>query len=191
MSRKLAAAFFLVLLWPVLAAAQTLPGGAAPPVHPGTKLNFPPTLGGAQFARSYTHPVGRDVVYTYQYIANKMPISVALFDGGRRVLAGSDNPGVVAQFTSEIDSAERTLKADGFTNFEKQPVPSTCTYGDIAFRCSVFSALVQRDRVFSKLLLTGFRDYFVKIRVDWSQGSGQVSADADRELKTFIPALMR
>ena len=188
---RLFTALCLALLWPALAMAQTLPGGAAPPVHPGTKLNFPPTLGGGQLVRSYTYPIGRDVAYSYQYIADKMPITVVLFDGGRRVQAGSDGPSVVAQFTSEVDAAERTTRQEGFTNFEKQPVPSTCTYGGLAFRCSIYSALVQRDRVFSKLLLTGFRDHFVKIRIDWSQGSSQVSADADRALKAFIPALMR
>ena len=41
------------------------------------------------------------------------------------------------------------------------------------------------------LLLTGFRDNFVKIRVDWSQAHQQTAADADAALQAFVPALMR
>ena len=43
-------------------------------------------------------------------------------------------------------------------------------------------------RVYSKLLLTGFREHYVKIRIDWGQALQQ--ADADAALQAFIPALM-
>lgn len=183
-------ALSLALLLPALASAQSLGKDAAPPQHPGTRLNFPPTIGGAQLDRSYTTPIGREVEYVYQYVINKLQLNVFVFDGGRRVLAGSENPMVTTQFTRELDTTEKALKADGFTNFERPAVPSSCTYGAIVFRCIVYSALAQRDRVFSKLLLTGYNGYFVKLRVDWSQGSGQTTADADKELQVFVPALM-
>jgi hypothetical protein len=141
--------------------------------------------------RSYSTPVGRDVLYVYQYALDKLQISVGLFDGGRRVSAGSENPMVTTQFAQELTDAERTLKADGMTNFERPAVPSSCSYGGLTFRCITYSALVQRDRMFSKLLLTGFREHFLKIRVDWSQGSGQTQADADRALAAFVPAVIR
>jgi hypothetical protein len=181
----------LSLLWPALASAQMLPGGQAPPAHPGTRLNFPTTVGNAQMLRSYTTPIGRDVLYVYQYAYDRLQISIGLFDGGRRVPAGSENPIVTTQFANELTDAERTVKADGMTNFEKPAVPSSCTYGGLTYRCITYSALAGRDRLFSKLLLTGFRDYFLKIRADWSQGSGQTQADADRALAAFIPAVIR
>lgn len=184
-------AVFLTLLLPAVASAQILPGGTAPSQHPGTRLNFPPTVAGAQLDRSYTTPVGRDVQYVYQYVINKLQLTVFVFDGGRRVPAGIDSPVVTQQFAAEIDASEKAMKADGFTNFERPAVPSACTYGSISFRCITYSALAQRDRLFSKLLLTGYNGFFVKIRVDWSQGSGQTGADAERELQVFVPALVR
>lgn len=195
MSSRLYTAKFVVLvltlLWPGLAAAQILPGNVAPSVHPGTKLNFPPSLGGAVLEHSATAPIGRDVIYVYSYLwENKIPIVVGVYDGGRRVSTGSENPMVTTQFSADLDSAERTSRADGLTNFEKPAVPSSCTYGTITFRCITYSALAQRNRVFSKLLLTGYHDNFVRIRAEWNQGTNQTSAEADKALAAFIPALM-
>ena len=51
MSRALAA--FLATFCCIAAALAQ--GGQAPPTHPGTKLNFPPTLGGATFETSTNH----------------------------------------------------------------------------------------------------------------------------------------
>jgi hypothetical protein len=184
-------AFLLILLASIApAASQQLPGGAAPPVHPGTKLNFPPTIGGAQLERSYTQPIGRDVHYVYGYSADKLHITVFLFDGGRRVPEGPDNPTVISQFGTEIEATEKAAKSDGYTGFEKPSVPSACTFGSITFRCVVYSAATQHGRVFSKLMMTGYRDYFLKVRIDWAQSLNQTSADADRALRTFIPALV-
>ena len=190
------ATFLLALLLPTLVfcpgkgSAQMPPGNAAPTVHPGTHLNFPPSLGGAQLQQSFTTPVGRDVQYGYIYTTDKIHLSVTLFDGGRRVAAGSENPMVTSQFTAEVDAAEKTIKGDGYTDFERPAVPSTCTYGSTAFRCIIYSALAGRDRQFTKLLMTGYNGYFIKIRASWSQGAGRTAADADQALQAFVPALM-
>ncbi len=170
--------------------AQMLPGNAAPPVHPGTHLNFPPTLGGAQLQQSYTAPLGRQVQYVYIYMADKIQITVTLFDSGRRVPAGSENPMVQTEFTGELEAAEKTIKSAGYTDFERPAVPSSCAYGSIVFRCIIYSALSGRERLFTKLMMTGYNENFVKIRANWSQGAGQTSADADKALQAFIPALM-
>jgi len=187
---RLLTAFAVLAFWIGQAAAQQLPGGAAPPVHPGTKLSFPPTVAGAQLERSYTQPIGRDVHYVYQYNFDKMHIAVFVFDGGRRVPQGSENAVVINQFSGEVEATEKVAKVDGYTNFEKPSVPSSCTYGSVTFRCVTYSALAGRDRLYSKLLMTGFRDHFLKVRIDWSQGGGQTSADAERALRTFLPALI-
>ena len=190
MTSSLSAALAFLLLSAGAASAQMLPGNAAPPTHPGTKLNFPASVGGAQMERSYTQPIGRDVHYVYMYLADKIQITFFLFDGGRRVPPGSDNPTVISQFSGEIEATEKVAKTDGYTNFEKPSVPSICTYGSVAFRCVTYSALAGTSRLFSKLMLTGFRDHFLKVRADWSQGTGQTAADADRALKSLIPALI-
>ena len=99
------AAFALLLLSLGTASAQMLPGNAAPPTHPGTRLNFPPSVAGAQLERSYTQPLGRDVQYAYTYLADKVEVTFFLFDGGRRVPAGTDSPVVTGQFASDLDAA--------------------------------------------------------------------------------------
>ena len=196
MSRVLALlAATLALLGTTLAAAQTQ--STAPSAHPGTKLNFPGTLGGATFERSVNYAAppannpGQGVAYYYS-TPKRLIINVQVYDIGRRVPPGSDNPAVIAQFNAEVASAEQQFKFGGYTQFQKPSVPSTCTYGTIAFRCITYSGMNQANsRVFSKVLLTGFRDHFVKIRIDWAQSHQQTAADADAALQAFVPALMR
>lgn len=177
------------------ASAQTQ--STAPSTHGGTRLSFPATLGGATFDRSINYAAppannpGQGIAYYYS-TSKRLVISVQVFDLGRRIPAGSENPTVTGQFNNEVASAEQQFKFAGYTQFQKPSVPSTCTYGTISFRCLTYSGVTQgNQRVFSKLLLTGFRDNFVKIRVDWSQAHQQTAADADAALQAFVPALMR
>src|SRR5262245_34498248 len=86
-------AFLATFCFIVAALAQA----AAPSTHPGTKLNFPPTLGGATFVASFNH----GNAMSYRYLAGKVQITVQIFDGGRRVPPGSSNPAVIQEFSSE------------------------------------------------------------------------------------------
>ncbi len=193
---------------PALIAAALLTGAIATPAfaqtqsstpttNAGTKLNFPASLGGATFERSinYAAPPGNNPGQgmAYYYLTPKrLIIHVQVFDLGRRVPAGSDNPAVTGQFNSELASAEQQFKYAGYTAFQKPSVPSTCTYGAVSFRCVTYSGVTQANsRIYSKLLLTGFREHFIKIRIDWAQSHQQTAADADASLQAFIPALMR
>jgi hypothetical protein len=161
-------------------------GGSAPPTHPGTKLNFPPTLGGATFETSANH--GNAV--SYRYLAGKIQITVQIFDGGRRVPSGNSNPAVIYEFSAEIAEAEQQARGSGLSGFEKPAVPAVCSYGAVVFRCTVYSASTGNGRVYGKLLLTGYHDNFVKIVAEWSHAEGSTVADADKALGAFIPALM-
>jgi hypothetical protein len=177
------------------ASAQTQ--STTPSVHAGTKLNFPATLGGATFERSVNYaapPANRpDLGTSYFYSTpKKMLITVRVFDGGRRVPAGSDNPTVISEFANEVSSVEEQIKGSGYTNFQKPSVPSSCTYGSVTFRCITYAAVTQANmRVYSKLMLTGYQQHFIKISIDWGQSPGlqQTSAEADATLQAFIPAL--
>ena len=176
------------------AGAQTQ--STAPTIDAGTKLNFAATVGGAQFERSVNYAAppannpGQGMSYFYS-TPKKMVITVQVFDGGRRVPAGSTNPVVVSEFTNEIESVEQQIKNSGYTNFERPSVPSSCTYGAQTFRCITYGATTQGNmRVYSKLLLTGYQSHFIKIRIDWGQQLQASSADAEAALQAFIPALM-
>ncbi len=192
----------VLLVAGLLASAAAVPASSqtqstSPTTNAGTKLNFPASLGGATFERSvnYAAPPGNNpgqgVAYYYS-TPKRLTISVQVYDLGRRVPAGSDNPTVTSQFNAELASAEQQFKHAGYTAFQKPSVPSSCTYGSVTFRCVTYSGVTQgNSRVYSKLLLTGFRDHFVKIRIDWSQSQQQNAADADAALQAFVPALMR
>ena len=165
-------------------------------VDPGTKLNFAASLGGATFERVVNYagpPANRpDQGSSYFYSTpKKMVITAQVFDGGRRVPAGSSNPTVVGEFTNELESVQQQIRGSGYTQFERPAVPSNCTYGVVTFRCITYSALSQSNaRLFSKVLLTGYQNHFIKIRIDWGQAPGVTSADADAALQSFVLALM-
>jgi hypothetical protein len=192
MSRSLAL-LLAALISTGTAAAQTQ--STSPTAHAGTKLAFPATVGGAQFERSvnYAGPPANqpDQGITYFYSTpKKMMIAVHVYDGGRRVPPGSGNPVVVDEFMGEIAQSEQQVKFGGYTQFERPSVPSNCTYGGISFRCITYSAVNQANaRLYTKMLLTGFRDYFISIRIDWSQARQQTASDAEAALQAFVPAL--
>ncbi|MBY0318786.1 MAG: hypothetical protein K2X72_08700 [Reyranella sp.] len=181
------------MLFATAAAAQTQ--STTPGTHAGTKLAFPATLGGAQFERVVNYagpPTNRpDQGVTYFYSTpKKMVIAVHIYDGGRRVPPGSGNPLVVDEFMGEISSSEQQVRFGGYKDFERPSVPSTCTYGSVSFRCITYSAVNQSNtRLYTKMMMTGFRDNFISIRIDWSQARQQTASDADAALQAFVPAL--
>jgi hypothetical protein len=160
----------------------------APSVEPGTKLSFPPTLGGASLTQSASQAGGS----SYQYAApNGMDLIVDVYGGSRRVPNGSSHPTVLNQFNDELASLAQQAAGSGLSGFEKPTVSSACTYGAYTFRCTNFSASGgNAGRVSGKLLLIGYRDHFVKIVINWTQKGGQTAADADKVLNAFVPALM-
>jgi|SRR5471032_407290 hypothetical protein len=161
--------------------------GTAPTVHPGTKLSFPPSLGGATLIRG--NNFGADSGYVYG-LPNRMQIVVLIKDVGRRMPAGSDNAQLTSQFTAELGQAEQQAKTNGFTKFERPAVPSSCTYGSTTFRCITFNATGGTARAYSKMLMTGYYGMVLVIRADWAQAMQLTQADADKALQAFVPALI-
>ena len=190
---RLAIVLLAAMAWACTAAAQTQ--STTPTAHAGTKLAFPASVGGAQLERSVNYagpPSNRpDQGITYFYSTpKKMVIAVHVYDGGRRVPPGSANPLVVDEFMGELSTSEQQIKYGGYTHFERPSVPSTCTYGSVVFRCITYSAVNQSNaRLYTKMMLTGFRDHFISIRIDWSQARQQTASDADAALQAFVPAL--
>jgi hypothetical protein len=178
--------FLSVLLAFVLASGTAF--AQAPTVEPGTKLAFPATLGGATLTQSANQAGGS----SYQYsAANGMEVIVDVYGGSRRVPNGSSHPTILNQFNDELTNLAQQAAASGLSSFEKPSVPSACTYGPYTFRCSSFSASGgNAGRVSGKLLLIGYREHFVKIVINWMQKGGQTTADADKVLNAFVPALM-
>ena len=190
---RLAIVLLAAMAFAGTAVAQTQ--SSAPSTHAGTKLAFPASIGGAQLERSVNYagpPSNRPeqgISYFYS-TPKKMVIAVHVYDGGRRIPPGSNNPTVVDEFMGELSSSELQIKHGGYTHFERPSVPSTCTYGSVVFRCITYSAVNQSNaRLYTKMMLTGFRDHFISIRIDWSQARQQTASDADAALQAFVPAL--
>jgi hypothetical protein len=177
---------FSLLLALVLASGTAF--AQAPTVEPGTKLSFPPTLGGATLTQSASQAGGS----SYQYAApNGMEVIVDIYGGSRRAPNGSSHPTILNQFNDELANLAQQAASSGLSGFEKPAVPSACTYGPYTFRCTNFSASGgNAGRISGKLLLIGYRDHFVKIVINWFQKGGQTAADADKVLNAFVPALM-
>ena len=175
-----------MLLALVLASGAAL--AQAPTVEPGTKLAFPPTLGGATLTQSASQAGGS----SYQYAApNGMEVTVDVYGGSRRAPNGSSHPTILNQFNDELSNLAQQAAASGLSAFEKPAVPSACTYGAYTFRCTNFSASGgNAGRISGKLLLIGYREHFVKIVINWMQKGGQTAAEADKVLNAFVPALM-
>ena len=197
MSRRLAGIVGLLagLLSVSAAVAQTQ--STKPGAHAGTQIAFPATVGGATLERSVNYgapPNNRPEqgIRYYYSTPKKMIIGVHLYDGGRRVPSGSGNPVVVDEFMGALSAAEAQVHHGGYTGFERPPVPSTCTFGNATFRCITYSAVNQGNaRLFTKLMMTGYRDHFLQVQIDWSQARGQSAADADAALKAFMTALLQ
>jgi hypothetical protein len=176
---------------PSLARAQT-----GPTIDPATKLSLGSSVGGATLEKSVNYagpPSNRpDLGSSYYYTTPKhMVITVQVFNGGKRVPSGSTNPVVTDQFTSELEAVAQEAKGSGYTNLQRPSVPSSCTYGSLTFRCVTYSAQTPSNtRVYSKLLLAGYQNNFVKIRIDWGQAMQHTAGDADAALQAFIPALL-
>jgi hypothetical protein len=193
MSRLVAAAA-AAFLWlgaataPAMAQEDRASTGTAPTVHPGTKLSFPPSLGGATLIRGDNF--GADTTAYVYGLPSRMQIVVLIKDIGHRMPTGSDNGQLANAFTAELAAAEQQARGNGFTTFERPPVPSACTYGTTTFRCIVFSASGGTVRAFSKMLMTGYNGMVLVIRADWSQAVQLTRTDADRALQAFVPALV-
>jgi hypothetical protein len=98
---------------------------------------------------------------------------------------------VASQFEAEAGASEQQIRAAGYKQFERPTVPSTCSYGATSFRCIVYSAQTGGTRLYSKMLLTGYNGYFLKVSIIWSVADQNTVNDADQALNNFIPALMR
>ena len=71
--------------------------------------------------------------------------------------------------------------------------PADCTYGTVSFRCITLSAttMTDRKRVYTALMVTGYRNYFLKLRLDWLEGSTVSETTVDRFIQTLVGAIVR
>ena len=57
----------------------------------------------------------------------------------------------------------------------------------MVFRCITFTAVLPRDKrpVFTRLFVTGYRNYVLKIRQDWPQNAPAAAREVDAVIQLF------
>jgi hypothetical protein len=57
----------------------------------------------------------------------------------------------------------------------------------MVFRCVTFTAVLPGDKpIFTRLYLTGYRNYFLKIRQDWPQNAPAATREVDAVIQAFV-----
>jgi len=167
----------------------------APAFHAGIKVTFPQQVGGAEqtktvdYAKTFNRPeLGQSWHYS---IPGTISASVYVFTLGQTSIPnGAASPAVHDHFKQAMAEIQQSQK------YEKIAVakgPANCVFGTIAFRCVTENATVvqtkENDRL--QLLVTGFRNHFVKVRLDWHQGSAVGDAAADRFMQGLVSQVLR
>ena len=186
-------ASFMVVLGLSSAAAQETPTAQ---VHAATRLAFPADIGGARMTRwnDYGQSAGQPGLgFSYHYsVPGRLVATVYVYNLNQRVPAGADNPVVMAQFQQAYGDIEKVAQTGRYRDLQKISGPAPCPYGPLTLRCATFSAIVASNNqpVFARVMVTGYREHFVKLRLDWGQRS-LTEGDVDRFVRGLIEAMVR
>lgn len=191
MQRRLIAILVGLAMALGLAATVVAQPAMEPQVHAATGLSFPAEVAGIRLTRSndYGKSAGQPGLgFSYQYsIPGRLLATVYVYNLDQRIPAGADNAVVAAQFRQAEGDIERVAQGGRYRNLQKVSGPALCRYGAVTLHCVSFSAvLAASDRpVFTRLMVTGFREHFVKLRLDWSEG------DVEGFVQALFDALFR
>lgn len=180
---------------PATGFAQSTNPVPAPTVHAATRVSFPQQVGGATLARTidyektYKEP---GLGYSWHYsVPQTLSAGIYLYTMGMSsVPTGARDPAVLQQFDQGMGDIPLSKKYEQLAVLKG---PTDCTYGAITFRCVVETCVVVSTRSADKLelLLTGFRNHFLKIRLDWHQNSPQGDAAAERFMQALATQVLR
>jgi hypothetical protein len=183
------------------AAAQTAPppAVAAPDNHAATGLSFPPQIANARKVRStdFGRTLGRpELGYDWSYqIDGQLVASVYIYDGSQKTIpTGPENTPVYDQFDQAYKAIHQVAQAAGrYENLKPIMGPAFCPVGHVVFRCVTFSAVQKVDKrpINTTLLVTGYRNHFLKVRIDWPEGATTSQQAVDRFVQTLVGVIMR
>ncbi|MBM3619734.1 MAG: hypothetical protein FJX20_03505 [Alphaproteobacteria bacterium] len=170
---------------------------SAPVTHAPTGLRFPPAIAGVPFIRSIDYARSGDdpglgVGYTYG-VPGRLLVTIYVYDLGRRAPDGHDSAIVAAAFEQSLSSIRIAATRIGkYHDLQIEP-PGACGYGAVTFRCVTFTAISAdgSQPLFGKLLLTGYRGYFLKLRADWRRDAPDDTDAVERVVQTFVGTALR
>jgi hypothetical protein len=192
--RWLVVVAFVVLPTVAFAQAPQAQRVPAPDKHPATGLVFPPQIADAQkynstdYCRSMNRP---DLGYSWNYRAGDLLVATLYVYnlGVPTIPPGANSWAVQRQFELATADIEVLARNGRYQQLKTAKGPGECTYNAIVFRCMTLSAIpcANQRRVYTALMLTGYRNYYLKVRLDWQEGSTASNAT----LEHFLSAMAR
>jgi hypothetical protein len=173
-------ALIVLTMAPALALAQQAPQPPpvpAPERHAPTSLAFPPHIDQAEkyastdYAKTMNRP---DLGYAWNYRVPGLTVAtIYLYSlGNASIPSGDDNPLVLAQFRQAYSDIQVMAKSNRYDELKLMKEPADCRVASVVFRCLTLAAIRSADkvRVATALMVTGYRNSFLKLRIDWQAG---------------------
>jgi len=163
----------------------------APERNDETGLAFPDTIGPARkvgstdYGKSNGSP---ELGYAWNYETQAITTTFYIYNAGiAEVPSGARGSVVLTQFQHAIADIEIAANAGRYEQLAPSQGPGDCTIGAMVFRCITFTAVLPRDKrpVFTRLFVTGYRDYVLKVRQDWPQNSPAAAREAEAVIQAF------
>ena len=190
MGRWISVAAGIAVFLALTAAAQPA-RVPAPERNAETGLAFPATIGPARkvgsvdYAQSNAAP---ELGYAWNYETQAITTTFYIYNFGiAQIPSGARGSVVLTQFKQAIADIEIGAKAGRYEQLKPSQGPGDCTVGAMVFRCVTFTAVLPSDQrpVFTRLFVTGYRNYVLKIRQDWPQDSPAAAREVDAVIQTF------
>jgi hypothetical protein len=195
MSRRILgmAAAGLAILLAFAAAAQPAPV-PAPGRNLETGLVFPNTIGPARKVGSIDYSQTKaapELGWAWNYETQAITTTFYIYNFGiESIPSGATSGPVLTQFQQAIADIEIGARAGRYEQLKPSQGPGNCTVGALVFRCITFTAVLPGDKrpVFTRLYVTGYRNYFLKVRQDWPQNSPAAAREVEAVIQAFASA---
>lgn len=167
----------------------------APERNAETGLVFPITIGPARkvgsvdYAQSNAAP---ELGYAWNYETQAITTTFYIYNFGiAQIPSGARGSVVLTQFQQAIADIEIGAKAGRYEQLKPSQGPGDCTIGAMVFRCVTFTAVLPSDKrpIFTRLFVTGYRNYVLKIRQDWPQNAPTAAREVDAVIQTFASSV--
>ena len=181
----------LTVLLALAAAAQTAQV-PAPERNAETGLAFPNMIGPARKVGSidYSRTKGMpELGWAWNYETQAITTTFYIYNFGiAEIPSGARGSVVLTQFQQAIADMEVGARAGRYEQLRLSTERGDCTIGAMVFRCITFTAVLPRDKrpVFTRLFVTGYRNYLLKIRQDWPQNSPAAAREVDAVIQAFV-----
>ena len=167
----------------------------APERNDETGLAFPGTIGPARKVGSTDYgktSASPELGYAWNYETQAITTTFYIYNFGiASIPSGATGSSVLTQFQQATADIEIGARTGRYEQLKPSQGPGNCTVGTMVFRCITFSAVLPSDKrpVFTRLFVTGYRNYFLKIRQDWPQNAPAATREVDAVIQAFASSV--